>query len=144
MGLSLRGTTFSVCLPTFYLSVCLCICLFALYRLFGLHCFSFSVSVFLQLSEFLSFCKSLCPYLSFSNIISHVCAYVHLCARVSSRRVHEHAWAVMCSCVCFAVPDRVHVCHDCMCESSPRPFCWRCEIFFSDEIYFCFDYFWLE
>lgn len=71
---------FPVCLLTFCLSVhsarvpaFLFIALFALcLTASSLRCFSFSVSVFLQLSEFLSLCKSLCPFLHFLNIISHV------------------------------------------------------------------------
>lgn len=87
-------STFSVCLPTFYLSVYLCICLFALYKLLAYtvfpslcQCFSSCQSFSLSVSPFV-------PYLSVSNIISHICTYVHLCVCEHYHCVHEHAWAV--------------------------------------------------
>lgn len=102
-------TTFSICVPTVSLSVCLVFLFICSLPASGLCSFSFSVSVFLQLSEFLSFCKSLCPYLSFSNIISNVCIYVHLCVCVCecSHCVHEHVWSVL---VCLLYNPRLGAC----------------------------------
>ena len=60
-------------------------------QLLALCCFSFSVSVFLQLSEFLSFCKLLCLFLSFFIILSYEHSCVCVCVRVCSHCVYEHA-----------------------------------------------------
>lgn len=97
-----------------FIYLCLCVLIYLLCRpASGLRCFSFSVSVFLQLSEFLSLCKSLCPFLSFANTISHVyayavCACVFVCARTRGstcfHRVHEPVCALCVGLFVFTTP----------------------------------------
>lgn len=111
----------SVCPPVSLSLSVLCGLIYLLCRpASGLRCFSFSVSVFLQLSEFLSLCKSLCPFLSFANAISHVYAYavcacvsVCVCARTWVYMLSSCAWACLCSLrwsVCFYHPDTLCTC----------------------------------
>lgn len=102
----------SVLFSSFTCSFFVCVVSFALcLSAFCLRCFSFSVSVFLQLSEFLSFCKSLCPFLSFFYLIAHEC-------------IHVHVWASVCVCACRVFISMLGYLRWCVCFTPDARVLW--------------------